>query len=86
MSKISEKQKSILDFASKNENKISKKQAVSLIGGCYYCNEKKHVGDVLSRMVNSKLLNRIKNGHFEINTNRTQTVKGIIIPNQLELL
>ena len=83
---ISEKQKQILEFAFKNENKITKTEAFELIGGCYYCNASKHVGDVLSRMVKSKLLNRVKNGSFEINTNRTQTVTGIIIPNQLELL
>ena len=86
MSAISEKQKAILDFAFKNDSKITKQQAVDLIGSCYYHNAKKHVGDVLSRMVNSQLLKRVKNGEFEINTQRKQTVTGIVIPNQLELL
>jgi len=83
---IGDKQKMLLDFAFKNNNKITKKQAVELIGSFYYCNEQKHVGDVLSRMVNSNLLKRIKNGEFEINSNKTQTVKGVLIPNQLNLL
>jgi len=83
---LSEKQKSILDFALKNESKITKKQAVELLGGFYYNNASKYVGEVLSRMVDSQLLKRIKNGSFEINTQRTQTAKGIVNPNQLELL
>lgn len=86
MSKIGDKQKELLSFALKNENKISKQQAVELIGYSYYCNAKKHVGDVLSRMVNSGLLTRIRNGHFEINMNKKQTSSGIVNLNQTELL
>lgn len=66
------KQKQIFDFATKNENQITKKQAVALIGGHYYYNAPKHVGDILSRMVKSQLLKRIKNGIFEINKNTLQ--------------
>lgn len=84
--KPSSKQKQILDFALKNENRITKKQAVELLERYYFLNAQKHVGDVLSRMVNSKLLKRIKNGLFEINNDKKQTVKGISNPNQLELL
>lgn len=84
--KPSPKQKQILDFALKNENRITKKQAVELIGSYYYHNASKYVGEVLSRMVSSKLLKRIKNGLFEINNEKKQTVKGISNPNQLELL
>lgn len=83
---LSEKQKILIEFAYKNENKINKTQAVELIGNSYYCNENKHVGDILSRMVNSGLLTRIKNGHFEISKTKKQTTNGIINPNQLELL
>jgi len=86
MKVLSTKQKAILDFASKNNNQITKKQAVELIGHNYFLNAEKYVGEVLSRMVTSKLLNRVKNGVFEINTDKTQTVKEIINPNQLELL
>lgn len=85
MKKISLKQKTLLDFASKNENRITKKQAVDLIGKDYFLNAPKYVGDILSRMVKNKLLNRIKNGSFEINPNRSQTIKSIVNPNQLEL-
>lgn len=81
---ISEKQRTILDFAIKNNNKITKKQAIEILGNCYYCNAQKHVGDILSRMVKSQLLKRIKNGFFEIKTKKT--VVNIINPSQLELL
>ena len=83
---LTPKQKQIVEFANSNNRQITKKQAVDLIGGCYYCNESKHVGDVLSRMVNSGLLKRLKNGHFQISEKKTETVKNIINPNQLELL
>lgn len=82
---ISPKQKQILDFAFKHENRITKKEAVELIGNGYFFNAGKYVGDILGRMVKSQLLNRIKNGLFEINTNRTQTIKAVINSNQLEL-
>ena len=83
--KPSEKQKQILDFARKNENCITKKQAVDLIGHYYFYNSQKYVGEVLSRMVKSKFLTRIKNGLYQINDKRTETVKNIVNPNQLEL-
>lgn len=85
MTKITQNQKILLDFAYKNENKISKQQAVELIGYSYYCNAKKHVGDVLSRMVNSGKLNRIRNGHFEINLIKNESVKQILDPDQLNI-
>jgi predicted transcriptional regulator of viral defense system len=81
---ISEKQKMILDFAVRNNNQISKIQAVQVIGNCYFINGSKHTGEVLSRMVKSQLLKRVKNGLYEVQ--KHQTVKGIINPNQLDLL
>ena len=74
----------LLDFAIRNNNQISKIQAVQVIGNCYFINGAKHTGEVLSRMVKSQLLKRIKNGLYEIQ--KTQTAKGIINPNQLDLL
>lgn len=85
MRKLSQKQKQILYFAINNENRITKKQAVELVGHYYFRNAPKYVGDVLSRMVKTHLLNRIKNGLFEINTNRQQTINAITNPNQLSL-
>lgn len=85
MTKITENQKLLLEFAYNNENKISKQKAVELIGNSYYCNAKKHVGDVLSRMVNSGKLNRIRNGHFEISQIKNQGVKQILDQDQLNI-
>ena len=84
--KPSAKQKQILEFALKNENRITKNQAIDLIGHYYFLNSQKYVGEVLSRMVKSKMLKRIKNGLFEISNERKQTAKEISNPNQLELL
>ncbi len=61
---ISEKQKSILEHITQNGS-ITKKKAVELIGHNYYHNASKYVGEVLSRMVNRKLIKRIKPGLFE---------------------
>ncbi|WP_288435344.1 hypothetical protein [uncultured Chryseobacterium sp.] len=61
------KQRVILDWV-RNNNEITKSKAIELIGGSYYCNSTKHVGDILSRMVKSGLLHRVKNGLFVIGT------------------
>lgn len=83
---LSNKQLQILAFASLNKNQITKKQPVELLEHYYFLNAQKYVGEVLSRMVNTGLLKRIKNGLFEISGDRKQTVKGIPNPDQLELL
>lgn len=61
---LTEHQRTILNHALANDNRITKKEAVSLIDRWYYCNADKHVGDVLSRMVNSGLLTRESPGKF----------------------
>lgn len=53
-------------FKGAKDGQIKKADAVELLGGSYYCNESKHVGDVLSRMVKAGLLTRVKKGVFEI--------------------
>lgn len=60
------KQNTIMRFANANGGKITKSQAVDLIGYTYYCNSEQHVGAILSRMVKHGLLNRVKPGRFEI--------------------
>lgn len=79
---MTEYQKKIFEEARKN-GQITKRQAVELIGKRYYANADKHVGDVLSRMVKSGLLKRIKNGVFELGS---RTKKHTPSPeNQLNL-
>lgn len=65
---------------------FTKQDAVQLIGHRYYCNEDKHVGDVLSRMVKAGFIIRIKPGHFELSKGRMQALKKLEEnPNQQSL-
>jgi predicted transcriptional regulator of viral defense system len=66
------KQKLIIRFTQQNENKISLDEAISIKGvDTYYCNERFHVGNILSRMVKTGILKRVKPGKFElIRTNK----------------
>lgn len=82
--KPSEKQSKILDWAMSN-TEITKRKAVELIGGDYYHNADKHVGDVLSRMVNSGLLKRIKNGVYALGDGIRKTDTEPVPENQLKL-
>lgn len=72
----------ILFEHTKSNSQMTKVEAVELIGKSYYCNADKHVGDVLSRMVKSGLLKRIKPGLFELGD---RTNKTAIPQNQLDL-
>lgn len=62
---LTDKQRKVLDYCQSHEGKITKKEAMTLIN-TYYANGKKHVGDVLSRMVKAGLLIREKPGHFKM--------------------
>jgi hypothetical protein len=77
---LTEHQKTIIDFAKKNNDTITKKQALELI--FYYCNASKHVGDILSRMVKNNLLIRVKNETFKIGS---QSKKIDEIKNQINI-
>lgn len=78
-------QKEIIDFARNNGNEITKKQAVDLIGGAYYCNASKHVGDVLSRMVKANFLIRIKPGEFKVGSGTKYKPNSPVGKNQIDL-
>lgn len=80
---LSDKQREILDFAYEH-GEITKKEAIVLIGGSYYCNSDKHVGDILSRLVKAGNLIRIKPGLFKIGTGKPQK-KQTPAPNQQSL-
>ncbi len=84
---ISEKQKEILEFIQESkDSQITKQQAVDLIGGCYYCNESKHTGDVLTRMVKRGLLKRVSRGVYERGPGIKYEKETINNPNQIKLL
>ncbi len=58
------KQRKVLTFINESEdNQITLKQAMGIID-THYCNGEKHVGNTLSRMVKSGLLERVKPGVF----------------------
>lgn len=63
---MTDRQESIIDYARRSGGKITKKEAVKLIGNTYYHNGSKYVGEVLSRMVKQKFLVRVKPGLYEI--------------------
>lgn len=57
-------QKQIVAILQANGGEVTKAQVVEALGGNYYCNGDKHVGDRLSRMVKSGILIRVKPGLF----------------------
>jgi predicted transcriptional regulator of viral defense system len=56
--------RSILFKAFKNAESFTKDDAVQVIGKYYYCNERFHVGNVLSRLVKGGALKRLKKGLY----------------------
>lgn len=79
---LTEKQSIILQFVHKN-GQITKQDAMELIN-THYCNGEKHVGDCLSRMVNARLLKRIKPGVFVLGSGK-KIVTEAVDENQLNL-
>jgi hypothetical protein len=57
--------KSILYKHFKNAESFTLTEAVNLVGKFYYCNERFHVGNILSRMVKGGVLIRLKKGVFK---------------------
>lgn len=58
------RRRAILDLLHQNGGVVTKKQVVERLGGTYYCNAEKHLGDILSRMVNRGTLERVRPGYF----------------------
>lgn len=67
---MTDKRKELLNLA--RQGQFTKKQAVEIVGGSYYCNASFHVGNILSRMVKAGMLRRVKNGVFELNITQEQ--------------
>ncbi len=57
-------QKAILNYLSDGQK--TKAQIVNRFKSWYYSNSNKHIGDVLSRMVNAKMITRIKKGVYSL--------------------
>lgn len=80
---MTDKQKQVFEYVRKN-GKITNDQADKLIGGTYYYNSRKYVGEILSRMVKSRLLKRVKKGTYVIGE-RTNPKPNLTPDNQLNL-
>jgi predicted transcriptional regulator of viral defense system len=46
--------------------RFTKKEIVDLLGHTYHCNGAFHIGNILSRLVGSGKLDRVKRGVYEI--------------------
>lgn len=85
MPKLSESKVILLQYAINNNNKISKREAIDVIGHLYENIAKNRIGKVLSDMVNTGTLERIRNGRFEVIPDRETVLKNAL-KDCLELL
>ena len=76
-------QKEVHEYLLKVES-ATKEQIYEEVSFWYYRNWEKHLGDVLSRMVKSGVIKRVKKGIYAIN--KSGYAEEIKNPNQLELL
>lgn len=60
---MTEKQKAVINYCLSHGNRITKKEAMTIIDD-HYANGDKHVGETLSRMVKAGMLIREKPGVF----------------------
>lgn len=78
--------KDVLKFFNGDKTKeYSKQEIIKGAGLYYYHNGNKHAGDVLSRMVKSRLLIRVRKGVFKLG-NGIRKKEIIINPNQTTLI
>lgn len=59
-------QKTIIEIAQKNGGFVTKKQAVEELDCHYFHNGAFHIGNSLSAMVKSGILERVKRGEFKL--------------------
>lgn len=79
---LTQKQKAILLYIGDTEK--TKSQIVHKFNSWYYFNSSKHIGEILSRMVNTGLLIRIKKGVFKRGKGGDKQVKKrVFSENQL---
>lgn len=65
--KYMSKAKKLIQAAKENGGNITTSQAVELLQHHYYHNARKYVGEILSRLVKSGKLKRVKPGAYELN-------------------
>jgi predicted transcriptional regulator of viral defense system len=64
---MQDKRQIVINHAQANGGKITSAEAQSLLKHHYYCNHKKYVSEIISRLVNCGFFIRVKKGHYEIN-------------------
>lgn len=81
-----ERFKDVLKFINGDKtSEFTKKEIMEGAGLNYYHNSSKHAGDVLSRMVKSGLLIRVRKGVFKLGNGRRKQ-PAIVNPNQMNLI
>lgn len=85
---IKTKRQLILEYLYKSEKPVKKEDIVEKFKSLYYCNSSKHIGDILSRLVNSGQVIRVKNGWYQFsNFHSCKNRQSVILenPNQKSL-
>lgn len=83
MKKMTPKQLQIFRFIGNGE--VKKKDIVAEFGDWHYANSSFHIGNILSRMVNSGFLHRVKQGVYAKGSRVGQAVSPQFAKNQLKL-
>lgn len=74
-------QKKVLKLAQDMGGTVVSSTIVEALGGAYFRNPEKYVGDIVSRMVKSGLLIRVKPGVFRLPTaDDPKKAKGAMVP------
>lgn len=80
------RQQEVMKYLSSVET-ASLEEIYNNVSFSYYCNYKKHLGDVLSRMVKSNIVERVKKGVFKVKVkSNCKAVTHGNVNNQLVLL
>ena len=68
MSQITERQRQIIKFIREHENdEVKLSEIIEKFNHWYYHNSRKHISDIMYRMVKSKKLIKPKRGYYKLN-------------------
>ena len=75
---LTDHQRAILKFIGEPGREVKKSEIVDEFSYWHYCNSSKHIGDTLSRMVKTGLLDRVKVGTYRLGRSRSGTIAATI--------